>query len=100
MDFESLLKLVTENPITASALGAFAAAAVAFFKPVMRALQRALVRRIDQAWPDNGGHEERIRKTIDTVTSETVIPLPRSLVDRVIRDHKSTPMSPHSPEEG
>lgn len=89
MDFEALLKLITENPITAGAIGTAVAAVVAFFKPVMRAAQRALVRRIEQAWPEDGGDEERVRKTVDRVNSQTL--MPRTFVESAVRKHKSIP---------
>ncbi len=89
MDADNLLKLVTENPITAGAIGTAVAAVVAFFKPVMRALQRALVRRIEQAWPEDGGDEERVRKTVDKIQSQTL--MPRTFVESAVRKHKSIP---------
>lgn len=89
MELEYVLELVTQNPLTSSAIGAGLAAVVAFFKPIMRALQRALVRRIQQAWPEDGGDEERVRKTVDAVNSQTIFP--RGMVETAVRKHKSIP---------
>ena len=49
MDAEALIKVITANPITTGLLGAALATVVGFFKPIMRALQAALIRRLDQA---------------------------------------------------
>lgn len=78
--------LVSNNPIEAALL----AVAIAFIKPIANALQRALVRRIDKAWPDNGSHEERVRKTVDALSS-TIVPVPRAIVEHAVRKQKSTP---------
>ncbi len=89
MNVETVMKLISENPITAGVIGTVLATVAAFFRPIMRALQAALIRRIDRAWPDNGGHEERVRKTVEVVKSQTL--LPRGIVEREVRKHKSTP---------
>ena len=78
-------EVLLDHPAVVAAL----AAIMGFLVPVMRALQAALIRRIDQAWPADGDddHEERIRKTVERV--RTRVPLPRSFIERHVRVHKS-----------
>ena len=83
--------IVSNNPIES----ALVALAIAFIKPIANALQRALVRRIDRAWPDNGSHEEKVRKAVDTLSS-TIVPVPRAMVEHAVRKQKSTPPPPGS----
>ena len=94
MDPDVLLKAVSENPIT-SAIGATAIGSVgAFFRPIARALQAALVRRIDQAWAEDDDatpHAERVRRTVERVQGSTIVPLSPGYVERAVRQHKSTP---------
>lgn len=77
--------IVTNNPVES----ALAVIAIAFIKPIANAAQRAIVRRIDRAWPDKGSHEERVRKTVDALSS--AVPVPRAMVERAVRRQKSTP---------
>ncbi len=92
MNPETLLKVISENPITSGIVASVLAGVVGFFKPTMRALQTALVRRIDQAWVDEGdedNHDERIRKTADRVRSSTRFPLSHDFVEKHVRAQKS-----------
>jgi hypothetical protein len=89
---ETLINLIVDNPIIASAIGAIVAAFVAFVKPIAKALQRALIRRIDRAWPDDCEHvthEEKIRRTVEAVNAQTLIP--RGAIERTVRKHKTNP---------
>lgn len=89
---ETLIKLITDNPVIASAISGAIVAFVAFVKPIAKALQQALIRRIDQAWPDdcdNVSHEEKIRRTVNAVNSQTL--LPRGTIERTVRKHKTNP---------
>ena len=92
---EAAIKLVETNPITFAAITAVAAATAAFFKPIMRALQRALVRRIEQAWPDDSvdlDDEARVRVATKALSqSASTSFIPRSLLELAVRNHKSTP---------
>ncbi len=87
---ESLLQAISTNPITAGAVATVLAAIVAFFRPIMRALQTALVRRINQAWLDeseaaNGDVDEHVRRTAERVRSQTLMPLSRDYVESQVR---------------
>lgn len=87
---DALLQFVTDNPIASSAVGAVVAAFVAFVKPIARALQRALIRRIDQAWPIGDlPHEKKVAITVDRVNAQTLIP--RGTIEKTVRKHKSNP---------
>jgi hypothetical protein len=87
MDLDTLIKAITDNPVASTLVVGALASVGAFIKPIARALQDALIRRIDQAWPDEGGDEERIRKTVSKVNSQTF--LPRSMVETAVRKHAS-----------
>ncbi len=97
MNAAELFELVMSNPLTSGAVAAGVAAVVAFFKPVARAVQRALVRRIDQAWPDDeDDHETAVQRTADAVSARSL--LPRGVVEAQVRKHKArkhkaTPLS-------
>lgn len=67
---EDFFKLVMENPITAGAIGTAIAAVIAFFKPIMRALQRALIRRIEAQWPDGKDGRKTRESVVPTGASE------------------------------
>lgn len=85
---ENLLQAISANPITAGAVATALAAIVAFFRPIMRALQAALVRRINQAWLDeaaNGDVDERVRRTAERVRSQTLMPLSQDFVEARVR---------------
>ncbi len=77
------MQVLSDNSIAAVVV----ALLLAFIKPVLWALQRALIRRIDQAWPDEGEHEDRVKLTVDTVNESTI--WPRSTVENLVRKHKS-----------
>ena len=91
--FDYVVSLVSDNPITASAVGLGAATVARFFRPIMERVQAALIRRIDQAWPDEGTDEDRVQRTVDAVR----FPMPRSMVESAVRKHKS--ISPPSRDE-
>lgn len=85
-----LLKIVTENPAVSAAIAGAIVSIVAFFKPIMAALQRALIRRIDQAWPDSTiDYEEKVKRTVDVVSKG--LPVSKKYVEGEIRKHKSNP---------
>jgi hypothetical protein len=89
---ETLINLIVDNPIIASAVSGAVVAFVAFIKPIAKALRRALIRRIDQAWPDdcdNVTYEEKIRRTVEAVNAQTLIP--RGTIERTVREHKTNP---------
>ena len=91
------MDLITDNPGLSALVGATLTAIAAFFKPIMGALQAALVRRIDQAWQDHGDEcnvEERVRKTAERVCSTTRFPLPRRFVEGHVRKRVSEPPDP------
>ncbi|MDP6423255.1 MAG: hypothetical protein QGG14_00815 [Planctomycetota bacterium] len=79
-------QLILDNPITASVIAAIGL----FIKPIAKALQAALIRRIDRLWPDVGPHEERVRKTVDALSLSRV-PGVRPIVEAAVRKHKSNP---------
>lgn len=85
---DDLLKTIAENPVTAGLVGTVLAAVLGFFRPIMGALQSALVRRIDRAWADEHAEdnvEERVRRTASRVRSETIVPLPQAYVEDKVR---------------
>lgn len=85
---------VTENPIAAGLLGSLAAAAAGFCRPIMGALQAALIRRINRAWADDSGegdHEERIRRTAKHLRRSTRVPLSQTYVEGHVRRTVSSP---------
>ena len=87
---ENLLQAISANPITAGVVGTALAAVAAFFRPIMRALQAALVRRINQAWLDESeaadcSVDERVRRTADRVRSQTLMPLSQDFVEARVR---------------
>ena len=91
---ETLIQLISDNPVIASAVAGALTATVAFIRPIAKALQRALIRRIDQAWPDdedcdNVSHEEKIRRTVEAVNAQTLIP--RGTIERTVRSYKTNP---------
>lgn len=52
----------------ATALAALLVALVGFIRPVLAAVRRALVRRIDAAWPDDSAdYETKVRRTVTRV---------------------------------
>lgn len=88
-----ILKIIKENPVLSAAFSGALVTVAAFFKPIAVALQRALIRRIDQAWPDDCtvlSHEEKVKRTLDIVNSGTPYAT-RSMIEKVIRKHKSNP---------
>lgn len=90
MSIEAILKLLTENPITASVIGTF----VTFCVPVAIALRKAFIRRIDQSWPDavdSMSDEDKVQHTVARMKERSVVPLPRGLLTTTIRKHKSIP---------
>lgn len=89
MEWEALYKMAAEDPMIAGAIATAVGGAIAFFRPIMRALRAAAIRRIDRAWPEDGGHEEKVRKAVDTLQKETLMPIPRSMVETAVRRHKS-----------
>ena len=99
---DDLIKTLYENPITAGAIVTALAGVGAFFKPIMRAAQAALVRRIDQAWVDEADYddnvEERVRRTAERVRSQTIVPLPQAYVETRVRKmvSESDPPPPSS----
>lgn len=90
MDPEVLIAVITENPVTSGIMGTALAALAGFFRPIMRALQAALVRRIDQAWvDDDSDHDERVRRTAERVRRGMLVTLPRGFVETQVRIQKS-----------
>lgn len=86
-----LYKLVIDNPTLSTSIAGVLLAVIAFFKPIAAALQRALIRRIDQAWPnDDSEYESKVRRTVEAV-SNSLRPVPRSTVEKAVRRHKSNP---------
>jgi hypothetical protein len=94
---KALVELIEHNPITTAAIGGAVIAVARFFRPLLEAIRRAWIRRIDQAWPNEGGHEERVRKAVETL-STSPIHMPRSMIEREVRKHKTTP--PPAPPGG
>lgn len=97
---KALIELVESNPGTAAAIGGAVLAVVGFFKPVALALRARWIARINDKWPDEGGHEERVRKTVDEL-AKTRFPVPRAyrnVIENSVRSHKSTP-PPVSPSD-
>ena len=82
---------------SAAALGVAAAAVARFFKPIMGAIQKAVVRRLDQAWQkhdDEPNVEERVRKAAKDVRLTTRFPMTQSFVeDRIRKQRMSEPPS-------
>ncbi len=99
MDPDTLIKAITDNPLTTGLVGTAIAGVVGFFRPIMRALQAALVRRIDQAWTDTDSectHDDRVRQAADRVLSTTLVPMTRNFVEERVRKVKSEPPAPGS----
>ncbi len=98
MEPDEIIRAVTQNPITAGLIGTAVAAVVGFFKPILAALQAALVRRIDRAWAEcdeDDNVEERVRRTAERVRSSTRLPLSQTYVeDRVRRMVSDAPDAP------
>ena len=97
MEHDEIVKAVTENPIAIGVLATVIGSVGAFFRPIARALQGALVRRIDRAWAeddDETPHAERVRRTVERVQGSTIVPLSPGFVERAVRQHKSTPPPP------
>lgn len=96
MGIEAILKLLTDNPITVGVIGTALATVAAFFRPILRALQKAMVRRIDQAWPDgeDTDDEAKVQAATKKFSQSTMIPIPRALVEAAVRNHKSIPPKP------
>lgn len=79
-----LFELMQEYPFVAATVTAGVAGCV----PVFNALQRAAIRRIDKAWPDddpNLSHDQKIDHTVKTLSNSIV---PNALVTTAIRRHK------------
>jgi len=74
---DEILTTVLDNPIIAGAIGTALAGVLAFFKPIMRALQTALVRR-----------------TSRRLLSQTIVPLPKGLVEAHVRKAVSSSEPP------
>lgn len=96
---DEILTTVLDNPIIAGAIGTALAGVLAFFKPIMRALQTALVRRINQAWVDEADAEDddiekRVRRTSRRLLSQTIVPLPKGLVEAHVRKAVSSSEPP------
>lgn len=86
-----LYKLIIDNPSISTVIATALVAVIAFFKPIAAAIQKALIRRIDQAWPnDDSEYESKVQHTVDAV-SQSLRPVPRSTVERAVRKHKSNP---------
>lgn len=88
MDLEALLATITENPVVSGAVVGALGAVLGFFRPIMGALQAALVRRINQAWADDSGEgdlDERVRRTAEHVRRSTRVPLPQTYVEEHVR---------------
>ncbi len=99
-----LFKTIFDNPIAAGAIGTALAAVAAFFKPIMRAAQAAFVRRINQAWideadPEDDNVEEHVQRTSRRLLSQTMVPLPKALVEAHVRKtvSSSRPPPPREP---
>jgi hypothetical protein len=85
------IQIIADNPAAATAVGVAIAAVLKFFKPIMAAVQSALVRGIDQAWQqhdDEPNVEERVRKTALDLRSNTRFPLPQAFVEERVRKHR------------
>ncbi len=93
-----LFSLIEDNPLTIASVGGAIMAVVGFFKPVALAARRMWIRRIDQAWPASGPHEERVRKTVDQLTWSRLPISARQAIENSVREHKS--ILPSTPPDG
>lgn len=79
-----LLELTQTHPGAAAAATAMAAGCV----PVFKALRRAAVRRIDQAWPDDRPELTHAQKVEHTVQKLSTSVIPDAVVASAVRGRK------------
>lgn len=97
-----MLDWLRENPILVNSLLTGVTAIIAFMRPIMAALQRALVRRIESAWQDveplAENHDDHIQRTIAQLRHNSLFPIPSSTVERQVRIVASMrpPKTPHT----
>ena len=102
MNPDAVIEWLMANPVTATAIAGAVASVGAFFRPIMRAVQRAAVRRINQAWIDDAweqeesepNHKERVRKAAKRVFSQTLMPVSQEAIEDRVSKEKSEPPPP------